>query len=301
MVASIIPCSAFAGDMVSALSLGSSWGSKSLGLAHGFFPVMLIIGFVVELLFSEPGEQPNVRRTLWRAVLVFVLLTKLGSSAGGQTVYGWACFQLAGMSDSLTASLAPEDAFAKFAEVSEKWLKELNNSSPSSVGDVIALGGAGLGGVLFSMLIGLAMLIGQGAMWVMQELAKVLAILLYAIGPLALVFWLPKSSDSLSRWLRTFITILAWPVLSALILSIVVAGGLKGLDGASPAFASIATALLLSVTACAVPAIASALVGSSMGAIGGGLSALTTAGSVGTVGIAQMASKIPGAGRGGED
>ena len=274
--------------MVSALSLAASWGSKSLGLAHGFFPVMVIIGFVVELLFGEPGEQPTVRRTLWRSVLVFVLLTSVGSSghSGNQTIYSWACFQMASMSDSLTASLAPENAFAKFSEVSEKWLKELNSSSPSSVGDVLALGGAGLGGVLFSMLIGLAMLIGQGAMWVMQELAKVLAILLYAIGPLALVFWLPKSSDSLSRWLRTFITILAWPVLSALILSIVVAGGLKGLDGASPAFASIATALLLSVTACAVPAIASALVGSGMGAIGGGLATLTMAGSVGTGGVA---------------
>ena len=66
--------------MVSALSLAASWGSKSLGLAHGFFPVMMIIGFVVELLFGEPGEQPTVRRTLWRSVLVFVLLTSVGSS-----------------------------------------------------------------------------------------------------------------------------------------------------------------------------------------------------------------------------
>ena len=135
-------------------------------------------------------------------------------------------------------------------------------------------------------------------MWVIQEMAKVLAILLYALGPLAVVFSMPKTSDSLSRWLRTLITILAWPILSAVMLNIISSAGLKGLEGASPAFASIAMALLMGVCAAAVPAVASSLVGSGMGAIGSGLSTLTQAGAVATGAGAAMTSRLDTGGGG---
>jgi hypothetical protein len=133
------------------------------------------------------------------------------------------------------------------------------------------------------------MIVGQAAFWVVTELAKVMATLLYALGPLAVVFSIPKTSDSLSRWFRTYVSILAWPVLSAVMLSIIAQAGLQGLDGASPAFASISTALLMAVCACAVPALASSLVGGSVGAISSGLAMATQAGSVGT----GMAGAVP--------
>lgn len=279
----LVPSTALAGEMTTALSVGGSWGMQTLGIARGLFPFMLLLSLVIELVFRDPAQPPSFRGPLWRAAIVFVLLVPLSiPGARNTTVFGWCVFGLAGLSDSITDSVAPKDVWKKFKEVNAKWQDELVQAKESgSLGTGEALG-AGIGGYIFGALIGLALLIGQGAMWVIQEMAKVLAILLYAVGPLAIVFSVPKTSDSLSRWLRTLITILSWPILSAVMLSIISGAGLKGLEGASPAFASIATALLMAVCAAAVPAVASSLVGSGMGAIGSGLSTLTQAGSVGT-------------------
>lgn len=278
----LVPTAALAGEMTTALSLGGSWGMQTLGIARGLFPFMLLLSLVIELVFRDPAQPASFRGPLWRAAIVFVLLVPLSiPGARNTTVFGWAVFGLAGLSDSITDSVAPKDVWKKFKEVNAKWQDELVQAKETgNLGTGEALG-AGIGGYIFGALIGLALLIGQGAMWVIQEMAKVLAILLYAVGPLAVVFSVPKTSDSLSRWLRTLITVLAWPILSAVMLSIISGAGLKGLEGASPAFASIATALLMSVCAAAVPAVASSLVGSGMGAIGSGLATLTQAGSVG--------------------
>lgn len=306
----LIPSLALAGDMTAALSLGGSWGLKTLGIARGLFPAMLMLGLIVELVFKEPSSPASLRLPVWRATLVLVLLVGLqppsvsGSRVSNSTVYGWVCFGLAGLSDSISAAVAPEDVWKRFGEVTKQWMEELQKgyaASEHSSGDAVGIGFAAIGGALFSTLIALGMGLGQAAMWVMGELGKVLAILLYALGPLALVFWIPRTSDSLGRWLRTFITILSWPVLSAVILNVIVAGGLKGLAQASPAFACISTSLLLGVAACAVPVLSSSLVGGSLGAIGSGLSAVTMAGSAAlgaTAAAAGAGSRAASAGAG---
>ncbi len=279
---------AFAGgEMVSALSLGSRWGSAVLGIARGLFPFMLLLALVVELVFRDPAQPASFRAPLWRAAIVLVLLVRvsLPSSAGSArstTVYGWCVFGLAGLSDSIADSLAPKDLWGQFKAVASKWQQELVQATTSGSASATEAAGAGLGGYIFGALIALAMLVGQAAFWVVTELAKVMATLLYALGPLAVVFSIPKTSDSLSRWFRTYVSILAWPVLSAVMLSIIAQAGLQGLDGASPAFASIATALLMAVCACAVPALASSLVGGSVGAVSAGLAMATQGGSVAT-------------------
>lgn len=291
----LVPSVALAGEMSTALSFAGQWGASTTGYARALFPALLLVAFVVEIVFRDPSTPPSFRHSVWRAAIVLALLSPMG----GQTLYGSLCGALAGLSDGMAATLAPADPWAEFARVAEQWQDRLADAKRNNEDGAIA---AQLGGLVFTAVLSLGLLLGQGAMWVMKTLASVLIILLYALGPLALVFWIPIKSDSLGRWLRTFLTVLTWPVMSAVLLAIITKASLRGLDGASPAFASVATALLLGVTALAVPVVSSSLVGGSMGAIGAGVSTLMqTAGlgaAVGSVALGGAAQAAGGAAKG---
>lgn len=294
----LVPSVAFAGEMTTALSFAAQWGASTTGYARALFPALLLVAFVVEIVFRDPATPPSFRHSVWRAAIVLALLAPVG----GQTLYGSLCGALAGLSDGMAATLAPADPWAEFARVAEQWQDRLADAKRNNEDGAIA---AQIGGLVFTTVLSLGLLLGQGAMWVMKTLASVLLILLYALGPLALVFWIPIKSDSLGRWLRTFLTVLTWPVMSAVLLAIITKASLRGLDGASPAFASIATALLLGVTALAVPVVSSSLVGGSMGAIGAGVSTLmqtaglgAAVGSAALGGAAQAAQAAGGAAKG---
>lgn len=294
----LLPSVALAGEMTTALSFAAQWGASTTGYARALFPALLLVAFVVEIVFRDPATPPSFRHSVWRAAIVLALL----SPVGGQTLYGTLCGALAGLSDGMAATLAPADPWAEFARVAEQWQDRLAEAKRNNEDGAIA---AQIGGLVFTTVLSLGLLLGQGAMWVMKTLASVLLILLYALGPLALVFWIPIKSDSLGRWLRTFLTVLTWPVMSAVLLAIITKASLRGLDGASPAFASIATALLLGVTALAVPVVSSSLVGGSMGAIGAGVSTLmqtaglgAAVGSAALGGAAQAAQAAGGAAKG---
>lgn len=265
----LLPSVALAGEMTTALSFAGQWSASTMGYARTLFPALLLVAFVVEIVFRDPATPPSFRQSLWRGAIVFALLTPPPSS--NRTLYGELCGVLAGVSDNMASTLSPTDPWQEFASVAERWQRDLDEAKKGHQAEGLV---AQIGGNLFTNVLALALLLGQGAMFVMKTLASVLVILLYALGPLALVFWLPLKSDSLGRWLRTFVTVLTWPVMSAVILAIITRASLRGLDGASPAFATIATALLLSVTALAVPVVSSSLVGGSMGAIGTGMSTL---------------------------
>jgi len=294
----VVPSIALAGEMSTALSFAAQWGASTTGYARALFPALLLVAFVVEIVFRDPATPPSFRHSVWRAAVVLALLSPVGS----QTLYGSLCGALAGLSDGMAATLAPADPWAEFARVAEQWQDRLADAKRNNEDGAIA---AQIGGLVFTTVLSLGLLLGQGAMWVMKTLASVLVILLYALGPLALVFWIPIKSDSLGRWLRTFLTVLTWPVMSAVLLAIITKASLRGLDGASPAFASIATALLLGVTALAVPVVSSSLVGGSMGAIGAGVSTLmqtaglgAAVGSAALGGAAQAAQAAGGAAKG---
>lgn len=265
LVALVFPSVAFAGEMGNALGFAGQWSASTVGYARALFPAVLITALVVEIVFRDPSAPPSFRNSLWRAAIVLALLAPVGS----QTLYGRLCGTLAGLSDGMASSLGPSDPWGEFEKTAAKWQEDLSKAKAADEDGSIA---AQVGGIFFASLISLSLLLGQSALWVMTQFASVLVVLLYALGPLALVFWLPVKSDSLGRWLRTFVTVLTWPVMSALLLAIITRASLSGLNGASPAFASLATALLLGVTAFAVPVVSSGLVGGSMGAIGAGMS-----------------------------
>lgn len=280
------PSLALAGDMTNALGFAGQWSASTAGYARALFPALLLVAFIVEIVFRDPSSPPSFRNSVWRGAIVLALVMPVG----GQTLYGALCGALAGLADGMAATLAPSDPWADFARVAEQWQERLAVAKAGNEDGSIA---AQVGGVFFASLLSLALLLGQSAMWVMTQLASVLVVLLYALGPLALVFWLPLKSDSFGRWLRTFLTVLTWPVMSAVILGIITKASLRGLDGASPAFATLATALLLGVTALAVPVVSSSLVGGSMGAIGAGVSTLMqTAGLGAAVGSTALGGAV---------
>lgn len=280
------PSLALAGDMTNALGFAGQWSASTAGYARALFPALLLVAFIVEIVFRDPSSPPSFRNSVWRGAIVLALVMPVG----GQTLYGALCGALAGLSDGMAATLAPSDPWADFARVAEQWQERLAVAKAGNEDGSIA---AQVGGVFFASLLSLALLLGQSAMWVMTQLASVLVVLLYALGPLALVFWLPLKSDSFGRWLRTFLTVLTWPVMSAVILGIITKASLRGLDGASPAFATLATALLLGVTALAVPVVSSSLVGGSMGAISAGVSTLMqTAGLGAAVGSTALGGAV---------
>lgn len=261
------------GSMVDALKLASSWQTGTYQVAMGLLPGMLILALLLEAFWKGPTEPKDFGGVLWRALVIALVLLPVR----GQSVYGLGCSTLAGLSDSITAQLAPRDTLQKFADVAGQWRKDLLKGATTVVatpGDAIQGFWAYAGGSIYETLISIAMLLGQAAVWVLAVLAQVLVAMLYTVGPLALAFSVPRVTDSLSRWLRSFITILAWPVLSALMMAIIVKAGLSGLKGASPGFGSLAAALLMAVVALAVPTVASSLVGGSVGALSAGMSTL---------------------------
>src|SRR5262249_18804395 len=116
-----------------------------------------------------------------------------------------------------------------------------------------------VGGYVFDGLVAIVLVLGSAISWLFHFLARVLGVLFYVLGPLALVFSIPKPSDVGARWFHMFCTVLAWPLLSGLLFRISLAIGLDGMtrDGASNAFASILTALLLVCVSVLTPSLAS--------------------------------------------
>lgn len=218
----LLPSVALAGEMTTALSFAGQWSASTMGYARTLFPALLLVAFVVEIVFRDPATPPSFRQSLWRGAIVFALLTP--PPASNRTLYGELCGVLAGVSDSMASTLSPTDPWQEFASVAERWQRDLDEAKKGHQAEGLV---AQIGGNLFTNVLALALLLGQGAMFVMKTLASVLVILLYALGPLALVFWLPLKSDSLGRWLRTFVTVLTWPVMSAVILAIITRASLQ--------------------------------------------------------------------------
>src|SRR6202011_238704 len=172
-------------------------------------------------------------------LIVFVVLLKFYGAVFGSVV---------NFTEGLSARVTPPDVWETFSNSQAQnfqrlWSKKsaadelaqkaaANGDSDETVKHSLEsakIGGSILGGVVFDSLIAALLLVGQAAHWVMGFLARVLAILFYVLGPLALVFSIPRASDVAGRWFRMFVTILSWPIFSGLILSIGLSIGSQGM------------------------------------------------------------------------
>lgn len=243
---------------------------KTLGIARGLFALSLILGLLGEAFGGAPAESKSYGGVAWRALLVLALLS------GYRVLFG----SVVTTAQSVADRIAPPRIYAAFAQHNIEALEKLrtkesaerDESSPLSAKNLLSssrvLGGY-VGGALFDGLVLLLVAVGQALHWAFTQFTRILISVLYILGPLALVFHVRAASDVARRWVRAFVTVCVWPILSALLLAIATAL-LMGTDDAAvfgqyaKAFGALATTLLMVVMCLAVPVLASALVGGSI-------------------------------------
>lgn len=274
-VASIVfvPAIAFAANGPAVLDLTSGVPNellgKTLGLARRLWVFCFVLGLILEAFGSSPARARDYGGCVWRGLVVLVLLTSY------PRVFGSVINLTEGLADSIT----PHDVQAQFAQKNAEYLEKLyaqksaadekavragDPSGTSSDASVLAqFAGNYVGGMFFDSLLGAFVLVGQAAHWVLASLAHILATVFYLLGPLALVFAVPKGSPTGGAWFRNFVTVASWPIFSGLILAITASFLFKGYDtqGFTTAFGAVASSLLLIVTAFAVPTLASSVIG----------------------------------------
>jgi len=220
---------------------------------------------------------------VWRFVVVGVLLAFYGSLFG----------RFAAMLDGLSTSIAPQETWEKLQAAADAFLKQKAtyqldqasvagaNASSGRLADAageLASGQAEfIGGLLIDAVVTLVILAGEAAFRIVGTFGQVLSMLLYVLGPLAIAASVPRASDAGAKWFRVFVSVLVWPLISALLVGLLSEYALKALapqSGYDAAYKSIALSGLLCVTAFAVPMIASALTGAGLGAVGAGWSSM---------------------------
>ena len=245
---------------------------KTLGIAHGLLAFLFVVGLVVELL-RGPGQRRRFLLVTWRALLVLALLRAYGFLAGSVVQ------QCTSLSRALASQESVEQLFDKYrTAVAESFGTASDEASPSA-GPAASSSDkpGGIGGFLFDALLALLLLIGQAVQWVFTQLSRVLIGFFYAIGPLAIVFYVP-GLDAPVRWLRSLVTVSCWPVVSAILLNLsssLLTHTRLPTSGAGAVFGAVASSLLLCALALATPKISSALVGGVGNLVSEGASAAT--------------------------
>jgi len=245
---------------------------KTLGIAHGLLAFLFVLALVLELL-RGPGQRRRYLLVTWRALLVLALLRAYGFLAGSVVQ------QCTALSRALATEESVEQLFDKYrAAVAESF--GTASGEPASAGSPSASSTekpGGIGGVLFDALLALLLLIGQAIQWVFTQLARILITFFYAIGPLAIVFYVP-GLDAPVRWFRSLVTVSCWPVVSAVLLNLsssLLTHTRLPTSGVGAVFGAVASSLLLCALAFATPKIASALVGGVGNLVSDGASAAT--------------------------
>jgi hypothetical protein len=256
---------------------------KTMGLARGLFTFALVVGLVLEFVGGSPTSGRDYGGCVFRALVVVMLLAFYGRIFGS----------LVNMAENVASQIAPQSIWEDYTKAQGQWQQKLFSQqsdadraaqgtvqAPQSLTDrakkALGLAGGLMGGYLFDSLIAVFLLVAEGAHWVLVTFAHILSAMLYVIGPLALVFAIPRASDTGHRWFRIFITVLTWPIFAALLLALTTAIGLTGMtmSGASTAFGSVCAALLMTAIVVATPVVASHFVGGTTHFVSHGTQAL---------------------------
>lgn len=293
---------------------------KALSLAWGLFPVSVVLGLVVEAFSASPDQPRSYAGVAWRSLLVVAFLRWYAP------VFGSVIATAQTVAESLSPRGASERFEKEWATLFETlYAKKEAETSNTEAGRFEGLIPdskfvAGLvGGTLFDALLGLIVAAGHAFQWAFTQLTQILIAFFYVLGPLALVFAIPRAAGAAARWFRAFVTVSCWPIGSALLLALsthIMFRGQKELysGSAATAFGALASTLLLVALNVAVPMLASSIVGGaiknlfspafsaiSSGALmlAGGAGALVAAGQVAKGGAEAVGSAGDGGGGGG--
>lgn len=280
------PGLAFAADQ-EVLDLGTGavaeLTTKTLSLAHGLLAFLLVLGLTVELL-RGPGERKRYLAVVWRTLLVLGLLQTYTFLAGSLVKQ---CTALADTLASQDRAAAPLDSYrAALAQSAPPSAQQAPGGT--SAAEEQPGGPAGIGGLFFSAALYLLLLLAEAITWVFTALARILIAFFYVIGPLALVFYVPKL-EAPGRWFRSLVTVSCWPVVSSVLLHLsnsVLSQASLPTTATGATFRGLASSLLLCVLALATPKIASALIGGVGNLLGDGASAaMSVASGAAAVGV----------------
>jgi len=247
---------------------------RTLTLAREFWLLCFVIALVWEAFGNSPTEAKDFAAVLYRSIMVLLLLVAY------RPIFG----TVINVTQEVADRIAPADAHEKYAVAMQAAFASIYDAQGAQAATAANNGGAVsdqlaarlgswqrtiAGGLLYNGVLGLLLQLGGAVHWVLRMFAAILCALFYIIGPLALVFSMPRISGVGSKWFGHFVTVATWPIFSALLLAITLQLGLNGLYGAE-GFGAMAASLVMILTAIATPILAGKLIGGSPSVVGHG-------------------------------
>jgi hypothetical protein len=264
---------------------GAAQLGATLGIAKGAWLFFTLLAVAKVGILGDPLGKKSIGGAIMRALVILALLTFYGR------IFGFVQQSLSGIAERV----APADTWQKLQNASFKMLNAkvdehvstaVRRGGPSLSGTVDDLLGVSdtFGGVVFDAIIRIFAIVGQAALWIVGTFSHVLAGVLFVLGPLCLVVSVPAGVSVGASWFRAFCSVLAWPVICALMVSFLVAFGLQALEAQADfeyvkSYQAIALSGLMLAVAVSTPMVASALVGAGFAPIGAGVATLTALGS----------------------
>jgi hypothetical protein len=235
---------------------------KSLGVAKSFLFLAAFLGYALEAFGRSPTVERDYGAVTWRILAVLFLLWNY------QAVFG----SVINLMDRIEREVAPPSTWAKLkAEVARS--QESLESLASGGGSAEADGASGSASTsakpslftswVYEALVAVLQLLGEGLVFLVRWMSKILTATLFILGPLALVAGIPRMSSTGARWFHRFVTIASWPVFANVLLAVMVALGGQGTLHGSYLEALVASLVML-VTALSTPALASHVVGGAL-------------------------------------
>lgn len=273
-----------------------------LGLARTWIPFCLVLALVLEA-FGSPTRPRDYSAVLWRGLVIVILLAP--NPAGSGSVYGFVFGSIKATASGIASRVTPDDPWAKLSVAAIEQMRltfnqaektnAADNPSGSVSGVLNAFGGAGLeavGNYFFTGALSLILLVCQAIHWLVGSLASVISTLFFILGPLALVFGIPRASGTVGRWLTSYITVACWPIISSILLAIVASIGADAFKTAG-VFGTLCAAFLMAACSLATPIIASSIVGGAIGdVVSPAVRTLASTATAATAGVVSAAGSV---------
>jgi hypothetical protein len=259
----------------------------SMKVAWGYFTLAVIAAVVLEAIASGPGTPRNYAEVIWRIVLIVFLLWNY------QRIFGFVMH----VTDDVADRLTPQDALDEYHKyLDQAYAEEEKKLPPPDSVELSKLGGPAissrtaiskwsLGNMLVDGFMGVMVLIAKGIVYAVERFGRILAAVMFVVGPLALVAGIPRQSGTGGRWFRYFVSVSSWPIFSGLVLGVMTAVAKQSvLSRAGSPTSSLVTAFVMILCALASPLLAGWIVGGAThGALATGLFAF--------MGLTRLATK----------
>lgn len=239
---------------------------KSLGVAKSFLFLAAFLGYALEAFGRSPTAERDFAAVTWRLVAVLFLLWNY------QAIFG----SVIGLVDRIEREVAPPSTWARLREEMARSQASLEALSSRGQGVPVAEVGGAAGGPgssaakpslftswVYEALVAVLQLLGEGLVFLIRWMSRILTATLFILGPLALVAGIPRVSSTGARWFHRFVTIASWPIFANVLLAVMVALGGQGTLHGSYLEALVASLVLL-VTALSTPTLASHVVGGAL-------------------------------------